>query len=86
MNADEIAKLIPDEVVEAAAKAVVVAWFSKGDWDRLEDKEKAPYRTFARAALAAALAAWPGATSIKWDGQLIVHLKMPLAKETPDGN
>jgi hypothetical protein len=73
MTADELAKLIPDEVVQQAR----VAWLEQAsDYTRLDES--------IRAALAAGLAAWSGTTSIKWDGQSIVHLKMPLAKETPN--
>ncbi len=47
MTTDEIAEMIPDEVVEAAKKA-----YMQGD---------AHLTTNIRAALAAGLAAWPGA-------------------------
>lgn len=38
----------------------------------------------ARAACLAMLRAWPGMTSIKWDGQIIMHLKCPLPQEPRD--
>ena len=73
MTADEIANLIPDEVVEA-----LHAIFAD-DFGTLIPKGSC------RAAFAAGLAAWPGIQHIVWDGQLILHLKAPLSlKEDTD--
>jgi hypothetical protein len=71
MTPNEIAKLIPDEVV-AQARA---AWLERAsDYTRLDES--------IRAALAAGLAAWPGMTHIQWDGRYILHLKsLPLKTE-----
>jgi hypothetical protein len=58
---------IPDEAVEAAAKSIyfVFTEINIGDgedrWERLPPRFRAEYREEARAAIAAALLAWPGA-------------------------
>jgi hypothetical protein len=68
MTVDEIAKCIPDEVVWKIQDKM---WRMGGS--SVEE---------VRAALAAGLAAWPGIQHIVWNGQLILHLKAPLTKET----
>ena len=64
------AEQIPDEVVEAAAKADYEAWRDYVDlrdetldWGCLEEEEREGKRICARAAIAAALNAWPGANA-----------------------
>jgi hypothetical protein len=78
---------IPDEVVEAAAKAVAeqlgddwndnVHTFCGDDWRLTPDGAKEACRAIARAAIAAALNAWPGAAP-KLDGR---YLLLPLPQE-----
>jgi hypothetical protein len=53
--------LIPDEVVEAAAKAI---WLAKdlGEWDGIHEKSKERQRTQARESLTAGLSAWGAKT------------------------
>lgn len=60
MNPDEIAKLIPDEVVEEAAKHAFI-YYKSIPWDECTDKNL--WRSLARAAIAAGLASWPGVES-----------------------
>jgi hypothetical protein len=72
MTADEIDKLIPAEVVEAAARDAHQVWrmtcaaesdeeiSAYREWEELEEHERADWRMEARAAIAAGLAAWPG--------------------------
>lgn len=55
MTPDEISKMIPDEVVEAAAIDL------RGGWGEADEAERDAYRVASRAAIAAALTAWPGA-------------------------
>lgn len=61
-------EMIPDEVVEAAAKAYHNAWRGLNgvthetmDWEALDRAERTDIRIQVKAAIAAALAAWPGA-------------------------
>jgi hypothetical protein len=68
MTADELAKMIPPEVVEAAAKGMYNDWrVANGivddtpEWTDLSEDERSPLLRSARAAIAAALNAWPGA-------------------------
>jgi len=77
-------KQIPDEVVEAAAKAITMALILAVDEDcralALTDDERAE---LARAAIAAALNAWPNAEVVGWyhaDHTLI----LPLPQEASD--
>jgi hypothetical protein len=92
---------IPDEAVEAAARAAHELWrqqASVGDdiaeyltWDDIEsDDERVEYLEQARAAIRAALAAWPGAdvqlgaqVTKKWrdPGKII----LPLPQEKSNG-
>lgn len=60
MKPDEIAKCIPDEVVEAAAERIWLSDYPGDPWMRTSELTKRIYRDVARAAIAAALAAWPG--------------------------
>ncbi len=56
-------KLIPDEVVEAAARVLHAnaEVFHDVLWDDLGDYDQSAYRDEARAAIAAGLSAWPDA-------------------------
>ena len=83
---------IPDEVVEAAAKAIyfVFTQINIGDgedrWDCLPSRFRAEYREEARAALAAALAEWPmaqesGITMGKYKSHVYI---LPLPQEGAD--
>lgn len=55
------AEMIPDEVVEAAARALSEAELWPGVWSRLDSVVQDAFTAQARAAIAAALNAWPGA-------------------------
>lgn len=67
MTTDEISKLIPDEVVEAAARVLHAnaEVFHDVLWDDLGDYDQGAYRAEARAAIAAGLAEWPEAKRVK---------------------
>jgi len=54
---------IPDEVVEAAARALSEAELWPGVWSRLDSVVQDAFTAQARAAIASALNAWPG-----WEG------------------
>lgn len=73
---------IPEEALEAAAKDLKLLLADLVDADtratELTDEE---HIVLANSACLAMLRAWPGMTSIKWDGQLIIHLKTPLPQE-----
>jgi hypothetical protein len=84
---------IPDEVVEAAARAAHDVWrrqASVGDdiaeyapWHEMSADLQDEYLDQARAAIAAALSAWAGAEVVKWyhaDQTLI----LPLPQEARD--
>jgi len=73
MTADEIAKLIPPEVVEAAAKCfhdrqdaykehLTQGEFRPRSWKTLPKEVQSSYFPAARATIAAGLAAWSGAS------------------------
>lgn len=76
MTPDEIAKLIPDEVVEAAARAAHNQWRHEcaveaeepvenwREWDELDKWEQDSFRAQARAAFVAMVEAWPGMDTI----------------------
>lgn len=74
---------IPDEVVEAAAEAVCDAEFWAGEWKKLhpDSNEAKVYCKQARAAIAAALNAWPEA----WTSKEMIggqpYLLLPLPQE-----
>jgi hypothetical protein len=78
---------IPDEVVEAAAKA---AWETKykglGWLLDCPEKHKVQWRDRARAAIAAALNAWPNAKTLRDDGRrqtyIVPALILPFSTET----
>lgn len=60
---------IPDEVVEAAAKAEYELWRDQNEirsdtlaWEDIDEDVRQSHRDGVRAAITAALAAWPGAT------------------------
>lgn len=84
MNADEIARLIPPEVVEAAAMILHANNEVLEDvpWEDLGEYDQDTYRDEARAAIAAALASWPGMQrrpsgayyAIVWDAHLVLPL------------
>lgn len=59
------AKQIPQEAVEAAAKAVYRVGFDRDPLpDDLVDQDRLDFaRRYARAAIAASIAAWPGVTT-----------------------
>ena len=89
LTVDEIAALIPDDVVEAAARALCVVDKINPDepwrhWKtRIWMAQWNAYEEHARAAIAAALNAWPGAEVVEWyhaDKTLIP----PLPKEPRD--
>jgi hypothetical protein len=83
---------IPDEVVEAAARAIyfVFTQINIGDgedrWDCLPSRFRAEYREEARAALAAALAAWPDMVERFFpnDPTRAPGIFLPLPKEGAD--
>jgi inhibitor of KinA sporulation pathway (predicted exonuclease) len=58
---------IPDEVVEAAAKQIAGSRLPEYEWVDLDTEMKSFYRDEARAALAAALNAWPMKQHRAWD-------------------
>ena len=81
---------VPDEVVEAAAKALYETWCAVNEvadtslpWDDIYDGERNACIAEARAAIAAALNVWPGAEVAAWyhaDQTLI----LPLPDEASD--
>jgi hypothetical protein len=76
-------KMIPDEVVEAAARAIGEYYTSK-EWFEIARGSRDVWHNAARAAIAAALTAWPGA--YKSDPALFGHkLILPLTQEARDG-
>ena len=83
-------KMIPDEVVEAAAKAAYLKSIeanagSVNDWDDPAAKaEKQELLDVIRAALAAALNAWPDAVVRDAMSGLFQNLILPLPKEGAD--
>ena len=86
MTPDEIAKQIPDEVVEAAVKAEYEHHFrhSCKKWpEDYYEKEREGWRINQRLAIAAGLAAWPDAFITKYS-EGAPAFNIPL-QETPDG-
>ena len=84
MTPDEIYKLIPDEVVEAAARVLHAnaEVFHDVLWDDLGDYDQGAYRDEARAAIAAALTAWPVQCSdVDAKGRDVLMLVFPLAQK-----
>lgn len=73
--------MIPDEVVEAAARVLHAnaEVFHDVLWDDLGDYDQEAYREEARAAIAASLNAWPGAHLV---GDMGIYL--PLHTENPN--
>lgn len=57
--------MIPDDVVEAAAMALSEAELWPGVWSRLDSVVQDAFTAQARAAIAAALNAWPEAKRVK---------------------
>lgn len=83
--------MIPDEVVEAAAMAdysliraehIEDHGYDLGHspWEELHDTAKEYYKNHARAAIAAALAAWPGAEQT-WMFEYKDCIALPLPQE-----
>jgi hypothetical protein len=82
-------KMIPPEVVEAAARAAWETKYKGLGW--LLDcpvKHKVQWRDRARAAIAAALNAWPNAKTLRDDGRrqtyIVPALILPLPQEASD--
>ena len=80
---------IPDEAVEAAAEAVCDAEFWAGEWKKLhpDSNEAKVYCKQARAAIAAALNAWPGWEGRTVDGDILretIILLLPQEKRETD--
>jgi hypothetical protein len=88
------AEQIPDEVVEAAARALHTQWIANNarpddrheyrEWEHLVSIERKGILKEARAAIAAALAAWPGAEVVEWhhaDQTLILPLPVKASDE-----
>lgn len=85
--------MIPNEVVEAAAKAAHQVWrmtcaaesdeeiSAYREWDELEEHERADWRMEARAAITAALTAWPGMLHIPEHRVRNPVLILPLTDE-----
>ena len=72
---------IPDEVVEAAARAIAESLRTA----RLTTEAQDGYKPEARAAIAAALNAWPGAEVHNFDGWTHAEgLVLPLPQEALD--
>ena len=77
---------IPDEVVEAAARAAYAQWVSVNvvsggveedyrTWAQLDDVEREEWCDQSRASIAAAINAWPGVnTDAVRCGTIILHL------------
>jgi len=74
---------IPDEVVEAAARAIAESLRTA----RLTTEAQDGYKPEARAAIAAALNAWPNAKTLRDDGRrqtyVVPALILPLPQEAP---
>lgn len=68
---------IPDEVVEAAARAFIERRVDAAVWPHFSDERKRGYQEEMRAAIIAALKAWPG---MHWVGNIGIHL--PRTQET----
>ena len=91
MTTDELSKLIPDEVVEAATLAIgeaISLWLHEHPGCVLEDVET---HKLARAAIAAALAAWPGMDTIMLPrmmqpGHFVPqdYIRLPLTEKQDD--
>lgn len=87
---------IPDESVEAAAKADYEAWRDWADlrsdtldWEYLEEDVQEEHRISARVTIAAALEAWPGAHVHEWQrpwlgGMSGTDIVIPLPTEKSD--
>jgi hypothetical protein len=75
------ASMIPDEVVEVAAKAICKRWgYSWKVTSGMHDG----WRKDARAAFAAALNAWPGVWECKYHGDGSLAILLPLPKDAAD--
>jgi hypothetical protein len=69
-------KMIPDEVVEAAAIDL------RGGWGEADEAERDAYRVAARAAIAAGLTAWPVQFSdVDAKGRDVLMLVFPLPQK-----
>ena len=87
------AEQIPDEVVEAAAKAIYEAWCAfhgvtktSMPWEDIDDEERQACIAEAIASIASALNAWPGVTTTSWfeNGVRKAALNIPLPLEASD--
>ena len=89
------ASQIPDDVVEAAAKAIYEAWCAfhgvtktSMPWDEVWGEERQACLAEARASIAAALSAWPGAGRFEdvtgWDVHIELPLLIPLPQDASD--
>lgn len=84
--------MIPDEVMEAAAKALCSEdCGGLHIWHEISPKSRHRYERQARAAIAAALNAWPGVVNYRGGWEPVVHnnrkphLILPLTQEeNPD--
>lgn len=90
MTPTELSKLIPDEVVEAAARAVYEEWCRFHDvadtsmpWAEVESDEREACLAEARAAIAAGLAAWPMAEMPHVENAP-AFIILPLTQEASD--
>ncbi len=76
-------KMIPPEVVEAAAKAFAIRRLDADMWSIMDEQMRVFYRQDARAALTAGLAAWPGADLMPF-GDGVTRIRLPLLREASD--
>lgn len=76
------AKQIPDEVVEAAARGL--ARYNCDQWDSDPERFWPHFADQARAAIAAALNAWPGAWDERLQHHIGNHLILPLPQQASD--
>lgn len=89
MTPDQIAAMIPEEVVEAAAIGLCLA--QGYIWERHPEFQPA-WRREARAAIAAGLAKWPGMVHMAGEAGTIAndgereHLILPLPPEPKEKN
>ena len=72
----------PPEVVEAAAISLAEGRLPEYSWADLDDEMREFYREDARAAIAAAINAWPGVERNFWadDGAQVIILPLPTEK------
>jgi hypothetical protein len=78
-------KQIPDEVVEATAWAMCDDINGEGCWDETPFRHRPMWRSAARAAIAAALDAWPDAFITKYS-EGAPAFNLPLTQENSNGS